>query len=196
MVEKAPLPKSIVDALPASIEIFKYLHAANQLIQQSLIEQLAEAERGGAVNLARAFVALHRLHDHVEAFEKAFSKVFERYKTDRVPGALEDEGTKNVPLVESFRVQTGVRLYVSVRSGMLPEAIEFCEATNNLRDIVARTINANTLASAVGEQMRETSIEPPRRIFALSYKSTAKVVAIKSRTSKMTGDDIGEETDD
>lgn len=190
--KKESLPRSIVAALPAAFEIAKLLHEAEARLTQDLGPQLLEAESRGAMDMARAFVAFHRLNDKFKEFSKEFSAVYESVKVVMVPENLDEAGIRNAPLAEGYRVDTSLQLFASIRADMLPNALVYCRE-NGLPNLIAETINAKTLSSALSHEIKETSKEPPREIFNITYKSSSKVTALKSKTkSAVEIDDIGD----
>ncbi len=123
-VSKQPLPDTlpatIINALPSAIQAMKHMTAFEQLIP-FIAKDLEKAKNGGAIHLARAFVALHRMEKRIdEALKPLFGKdqIFERYKTHEIPALFEAEGITNVPLAEGFRVGISSRFLASVKPGM------------------------------------------------------------------------------
>jgi hypothetical protein len=129
------------------------------------------------------------MNDHVSDFEKAFSALFEKYKTEIVPEALQDERMPNAPLSEGFRVGPSYKWYASIRPGMLKRAIAWFEPRNML-DLVTESVNAQSLSSSMGNKIKETSEEPPRDIFSITLKPSTKVTAVRAKgATTIEGDD-------
>lgn len=190
MSKQPPLPRSIIAALPASFEIAKLLHQARVLLDGQLQAELNEAESKGPMDVARAFVAFHRLNDKFKDFSKAFSASFETVKGATIPENFEESGVKNAPLSEGYRVDTSLKLQCAIWAGKLPDAIKYCR-DNGMPNIIAESINAQTLSSAMANEIKETSKEPPRLIFNIHYKPSSKVTLVKSKV-KTELDDTGD----
>jgi hypothetical protein len=160
---KQALPKSLVMALPVSVEIMQHLRAIEKLLP-TLERQAKASEKGGAIAMARAFVVMHRMRDAIRSGEgkdksvfKPFMELYERYNKAVLPKMLEDEGVTNIPLAEGFRVQMSSPFYASVKKGMQNAAYEWL-AANGLEDLIKSTVNSSSLASALKElSSRRTS---------------------------------------
>jgi len=178
--ESAPLPKSIIAALPAAYEIFKHLQAAEELLQRQLPEQLREAHRGGAVQTARAYVVLSRLKDRFEGIGKVISATHEAEKTSYVPLAIESEGMNNVPLAEEgFRVTNSIKLRASIIASAKDKAYEWMRK-NNMGSLITESVNASSLSSDIGYMINEENREPPPGLFNIFHAMTASVTAVSN----------------
>jgi len=129
--ERKPLPKSIIQALPAAYTIFRHLNMAELLLHKELQPQLDEAARDGAVQAARAFVVLDRLKKSVDDFSKVVNAVYEGEKASRVPLAIESEGLNTVTLKEEgFRITNRIALRASIIPDAKTEAYERMRENN------------------------------------------------------------------
>lgn len=172
------LPRSIVNALPASVDVAARLNDARQLLTVIDAELIA-ARRGGAVALARAFVALHRLKSRYEEFGKQFNALFEVYKNQHVPEALEAEKLANVALAEGFRISVSTQVRASIREGKKGEAYDWLR-NHDLGDIIQETINSSTL-SAAARELLEGNVELPEAEFNVYTAFNTSVTATKAK---------------
>ncbi len=144
-----------------------------------LQRQLDEAEKAGPVQMARAFVVLHRLNERMLSDEKAFKDFKALYKQTKeltVPNCFEQAGVPNVPLDEGFRVGISVNTRASIREGKKAEAFVWLR-DNDKGDIIQPTINASTL-SALAKQLGENNIDMPDDIFNVARMPNASVTKI------------------
>lgn len=171
---EAPIPASLMEAMPAYLSIESEINSIARQFKE-LDRAMASSAAAGAIPLAKAFVVLRRLKDRVELMDKAFSIIFERYKTEIVPATFEAAGISSVPLTEGFRVGTSSTLYASIRKDMRDEAYEWLRA-NNLGSLIVETVNAGTLAAAA-RAMEDENQELPDGIFNTYYQQTTSVTA-------------------
>lgn len=161
---KTPLPATIVAALPSSAKFAKQLDALYKALSAEIVPELAEARKVGAVQLARAFVAFHRLNDKLDAVGKAFEATFAQLKGEIVPAAFEAEGLPNVPLSEGFRVGIAHNFRASIREGMRDQAFHWLRA-NGLGDLITTTVNASTLSAAAKHRVEVDNKDMPDELF-------------------------------
>lgn len=165
----ASLPKSIVNALPTGAAVAKHIAAIEALLPQ-LQKELTAASKAGPVQLARAFVVLHRLNDRMLSEEKAFKPyktLWSEAKRVMVPACFEQAGVPNVALSEGFRVGVSEpQIYASVKPGQKSAAFAWLEEQGK-RDLVQETINASTL-SAFARELGEKNEELPEDIFTVA----------------------------
>lgn len=169
------LPKSLINALPVGAQIAKHVQAIEALVPE-LEAQLAGAMKAGPVQLARAFVVLHRLNERLLSEEKALKPlkaVWKDYKEFKVPEAFEQAGVPNVPLDEGFRVGVSIRTVASVATGQKSAAFIWLQE-NGAGDLIQETINASTL-SAYAKQKGEKNEDLPDDIFKVNLMPNASV---------------------
>lgn len=141
-----------------------------------LEKQLAIANKAGPVQLARAFVVLHRLNERLLSEDKALKPMkalYGDYKNLKVPEAFEAAGVPNVSLDEGFRVGVSVRTVASVMPGMKEKAFTYLESIGK-RDLIQETLNASTL-SAYAKQIGEENRDLPSDIFNVARMPNATV---------------------
>jgi len=179
--ERKPLPKSIIQALPAAYTIFRHLNMAELLLHKELQPQLDEAARDGAVQAARAFVVLDRLKKSVDDFSKVVNAVYEGEKASRVPLAIESEGLNTVPLKEEgFRITNRIALRASIIPDAKTEAYAWMRE-NNMGGLITESVNASSLSSDMSYLINEENREPPPGLFNLFFAVTASVTATKTK---------------
>lgn len=174
-VPAASLPKSIVNALPTGAAVAKHIAAIEALLPQ-LQKELVAASKAGPVQLARAFVVLHRLNDRMLSEEKAFKPYKELWgltKSVTVPQCFEQAGVPNVPLSEGFRVGVSDTLRASVKPGMKSQAFAWLEGQHK-SDLIQETLNASTL-SAFARELGEKNEELPEDIFSVARLANTSV---------------------
>lgn len=171
------LPASIVNAAPAAAEMMQHIVAVSRLIPE-LEKQLARAEKNGAVAMARAFVVFHRLVTRHGELLKPLADLFEDYKGRRIPALFEQEGVPNVPLAEGYRVQQSSRFYASIIAEKKNEAFAWLR-DNGLGDIVAETVNAQTLSASAKVLRDDKNIELPDEFFKTADVPNTSVVSTK-----------------
>jgi len=134
-----------------------------------LEEELDEVRKGGgAVKLARAFVALHQIKETVNAIHGKdgglLNKFHNRFKSIEVPAVFDGEDLPHVPLNEGFRVGLSTRIRASLPAANRQRGFEWLRA-NGLPDLVQETVNAETLSSTAQLLMEEQNLELPADIF-------------------------------
>ena len=178
--ESAPLPKSIIAALPVAYEVFKHLQAAEALLQQDLPDQLRDAHRAGAVQTARAFVVLGRLKDRFEGVGKVINAAHEAEKTSNVPLAIEYEGLNNIPLAEEgFRVTNSIKLRASIIASAKDDAYAWLR-DNKMGSLITESVNVSSLSADLGYMINEENREPPVGLFNVFHAMTASVTAVNN----------------
>lgn len=131
-----------------------------------LQKQITAAEKAGPVQLARAFVVLHRLNERMLSDEKSFKQFKSLWKETKeltVPQCFEQSGVDSIPLSEGFRVGTSVRIMASVVSGQKEAAFAWLRE-NEAGELIQPTLNASTL-SAFAKQRGEKNEELPEELF-------------------------------
>lgn len=150
-----------------------------ELLVPGLEMQLAAALKAGPVQLARAFVVLHRLNERLLSEDKALKPLkalWGDYKNVKVPEAFEQAGVPNVPLDEGFRVGIAIRTVASIVPGKKVEAYAWLEE-NDARDLIQETVNASTL-SAFAKQKGEKNEDLPADIFNVVLMPNTSVTKI------------------
>ncbi len=132
------------------------------------------------MQLARAFVVMHRLQKRMLSDEEAFKdfKAWHReVKEHLVPQCFEQAGIENVPLSEGFRVGTSEAWRASIKPDQKVGAYAWLKE-NEKGDIIQPTVNASTL-SALAKQMAETNNELPEEFFNTALVPSTSVTSIK-----------------
>jgi len=171
----ATLPKTIVNALPTGAKIAQHIAAIEALLP-SLQSELAAANKAGAIQLARAFVVMHRLNERMLSEEKAFKPFKNLWKETKeltVPACFEQSGVDNVPLSEGFRVGLSTRVVASIQPGQKEAAYKWLIA-NDYGDIIQETVNASTL-SKLASELREKNKELPETEFKVADLNNTSV---------------------
>ncbi len=131
------------------------------------------------MQLARAFVVMHRLAERMLSEEKAFKPIKEFYKATKeltVPACFEQAGVPNVSLDEGFRIGITVNIRASVRPGQKVAAFTWLQE-NEKGDLIQPTLNASTL-SAFAKEMREQNFDLPDDIFNVAEMPNTSVTKI------------------
>lgn len=171
------LPKSLVDTVPAALDILKHLQEIDgQFIR--LADELRKASDRGAIPLARAFVVLHALHGSFDARMKQMGATFNVYKTSIVPEVFEREDVPHIPLAEGFRVGTSSTAYASIKGGAKEDAIKWLKA-NNYEDIVQETVNSSTLSALARNLREEKNVDLPEDLFSVNDVLNTSVTRTK-----------------
>lgn len=165
VVDKAPpppLPKSLVQALPAAGEIVKYATEIEALIPK-LRKQMDASKQRGAIDLARAFTVLHRLVSVVDAKLKPMTHLFEHYKVLVCPEVFEQAGVSHIPLDAGYRVTISYTLRASVNGDDRTAAYAWLKKHHP--DTVIETVNASTLSKLARELLEQENRELPEKLF-------------------------------
>lgn len=178
--KKEPLPKSVVDALPAALDCFKLLTQATRTVDRDVRAQLHEADCGGPMQLARAYVTLHRLNDAVDEFKKTFSKLFEEYKTSVVPDSFDEQRTEMVPLSEGYRVTTSTKIQASINAQRKPDAYAWLRE-HQMGGLIQETVSASALSTDLGVMIKDDNVDPPIDLFNVHFATLASVTAFKPK---------------
>lgn len=164
-----PLPKTIINALPTGAKVAALIFQIEALLPD-LQKELTAANKAGPVQLARAFVVLHRINDRMLSEEKAFKpykELWSQTKRFTVPACFEQAGVPNVPLSEGFRVGvTKPQIFASVKTGQKAAAFAWLQE-NGKGDLIQETLNASTL-SAFAQELGEKNEELPENIFSVA----------------------------
>lgn len=186
-VRELPVPPSLLNSVACSRATFELILALIDRVP--LLEaELAAARRKGAVHLARAYVVLYKLDECLRRLygdsdskdgSGAFRKLFERYKKEVVPAALDAEGVPSIPLDEGMRVGTRTDTRASVRGDAKPEAYAWLR--ENYPDLLATSVNASTLSSLAGKLMSEDNVDLPEDLFNVAYVETTTVTVARGK---------------
>ena len=177
-MSKPTLPASIVNAAPTSARVAAALRNLETLIDDLFYE--IKANNGSPQELARGFVAAHRLKDVLADVQKRFGAQYDVLKTETVPKAFEDAGVPNVPLSEGFRVQVSAKLQASIRPEHKGEAFDWLR-NNNLGSLITETVNTNTLSATAKSLLEDQNTELPELLFNVAIKDNTSVVATKAK---------------
>lgn len=171
----SPLPKTIINALPTGAQIAKHIVAIEALIP-TLEKELAAALKAGPIQLARAYVLMHRINERLLSEDKALKplkSLYSDYKNVKVPEAFEQAGVDNMPLSEGFRVGITTNVRASVVPGQKEGAFAWLEE-NEKGDLIQPTLNASTL-SAFARECREKNIDLPAELFNVALMNNTTV---------------------
>lgn len=171
------LPRSVVQALPSALEVMKHVAAIEALVPR-LEKELAAAKKRGVIDLARAFVVLHRTREAVLSEEKNRFKplgaLFQHYAKVEIPAVFEQGGVDSVPLSEGFRVGVSHPFYASIKKDQKDAAYQWLRA-NRLGDLISATVNSSSLSAALKTKVVDENVEAPADIFTAGYVPTATV---------------------
>lgn len=144
-----------------------------------LEKELLKAGRD-PVALARAYVAMHRLNDRVDLLTKEWTALYDTYKKETVPNALQAAGITNVPLAEGYRVGYSTRTFASVRDGMKDKAYAWLRK-NKLKELIVETVWPQSLSKAVQYRLEEQNLTVPDDLFSVHPIFTTSVTSTKAR---------------
>ena len=137
------------------------------------------------MELARAFVALHRMHAVFKVIigeGSIFSGLYNTYKSDVLPKAFDDGKIDgHIPLAEGFRVTVAPKLNASIKDDKKDRAFEWLRE-NDLEDLITEVVNAGSLTSTARTMIDEGK-ELPEDIFSVhySYSTSVTKVAVKDK---------------
>lgn len=149
---------------------------AIEALYPTLDKELAVAYKGGAIQMARAFVVLHRLNERLLSEDKAlkqFKSLWGDYKNVKVPELFEQAGVPNVPLDEGFRVGIAIRTVASIVPGQKDAAYTWLQE-NDAGDLIQPTVNASTL-SKFAKEMGEGNKDLPDDLFTVTLMPNTSV---------------------
>lgn len=173
----APLPGSLVKALPVASRIVRHLNEIVALLPQ-LRQEMAQAKDAGSVPLARAFVVLHRLHNitcsESDSWFKPLRVTFDEYKTQLLPAIFEQEGVTSVPLTEGYRIGVSYTIRASIKPQEKDRAYAWLRG-NKLGDIITTTVNASTLSATARTLLEERNLELPDQLFTVANMPNTSV---------------------
>lgn len=173
---QVPLPKSLVQALPASSTVMKHVAAIVGLIPQ-LRAEMEASEKRGAIDLARSFVVLHRLREVLLSEEKNWFKplsgLFNEYNVVKCPSIFETAGVTHMPLAEGYRVGVNYTWRASVKPDVRQDAFTWMKA--NYPDVISETINASTLSALCKNLNEEQNEELPADLFNAAHLPSMSV---------------------
>lgn len=188
------LPQSILEVAPASAELIDVV--LPQLIKglEVLALQLNKARASGdTAIMSRAFVALHRVKSLVAQIHGEeggmLNGLFATYKSEIVPAMFDEAGIKNVPLVEGYRVQTGGKIFASIKADAKEQAYQWLR-DNGLGALVVETVNVQTLSAAAKVMAEEENRELPEEFFNTMDKFTTSVNPIKAAAPRKKASEI------
>lgn len=178
---KDTLPKSIVDALPLSLQVVQNLEQLSASIDD-LFQQADSRKNTDAITMARVFVVLHRLNQKIEELTRSSSslgkwgKLFEQYKKEVLPQVLEAAGVTHVPLAEGFRVGVSAQTFVSIKDKS--RAYQWLRE-NGLGDLIQSTVNSSTLSAAMRTKVDDDNVDPPEDLFSVATIHSTSVTGTK-----------------
>lgn len=142
-----------------------------------LERELTEAADSDIVDFTRAFVALRDIRDRLDNVNKRVSKLYEDWKTTKVPGKYEQAGVPHINLDEGFRVGVSHRVFASIKKDQKEAAYQWLRE-HQLADLVTETVNSSTL-SAVAKSMAEENLELDPELFSVAVVPNTSVVKTK-----------------
>lgn len=172
-----PIRTKPIAMLPSVGTITENLNQIKFAIGGDLTSEVKVAHDGGAVELARAFVALRSLKDEIDECSKIFSKLFEDVKGVQLPAKFEAEGVPTINLDEGYRVSVSHRVFASIKTGQKDMAMKWLRS-NGLEDLVTETVNSSTL-SAVAKSMAEENRELDGELFSVAVLPSTSVTKTK-----------------
>lgn len=182
-----PITASMLQALPSAYDWMKVADAMVAAFPK-LAADLVEAEKSGAVTMARAFLSLYAVKQRIDDQYKAFVALFDDTKETRVPDTLDMEGMVNVPLDEGYRIQCAETMYISIVPGMRDQAMAWLRENQvkskdggDMSDLIIETINASTLSAAGRFMLEEHSQDLPSEFFNSYFQPTTSVNKIQSK---------------
>jgi hypothetical protein len=168
-----PLPKALIDKLPAATEIVGHLEAIKKLLPQ-LDKQMQGATKKGAIPLAQSFCVFHRMMSVMDERIKPVKALFDNYKILIVPKVLEDSGVTSVPLDFGYRVQVSYATRASIRPEVKVDAQQWLR--DNYPDVLSETVNASTLSALARELHENKNIDLPDKFFNVALVPNTSVV--------------------
>ncbi len=172
-----PVPASLLNEVDCARTFFETLIALTESTLPRLTADMVAANKRSVISLARAYVVLYKLNESVEAFDKAFSALFERYKKELIPAAFEQAGIPSLPLDEGMRVGTSYRTFASIRPDEKERAYAWLR--KNYPDIIQPTVNSSTLSSLAKTMQEEDNLELPSDLFNVALVPTTSVTVAK-----------------
>jgi len=173
------LPKSIVNALPSFVKVMEHLVAISKLLP-TLDKELERAKKSGAPSLARSYVALHRMKERADELLKPLfgdEGLYKRVKELDFPALCEQEGIKNVPLAEGFRVGVSARFLASIKPGKKDEAYRWLREVD-LGDIIQAVVNSSTLSASLRKELEDNNRDIPDELFNVAFVPNTSVTKI------------------
>lgn len=174
--EKAPpppLPESLIASLPAARDIVNHLREIDKRMP-ALKAQLLSAKERGAIDLARAFVVMHRMMAVLSGSEKWMDELFTKYKELDCPEVFEAAGVTHVPLAEGYRVGLNYLTRASIRAGLKEVAHQWL-IENGHQDIITETVNASTLSALARTLQEEENLSLPEDLFNVALMTNTSV---------------------
>lgn len=162
-----------IKSMPSVPRIMAKLDEIKADLETATFVELEQAAARGAVDVARAFVALRQLKDYVDNVFDPLGKKYEETKVVTLPQKFESEGVPTVHLDEGFRVTVSHQMRASVKGGQKEAAFEWLR-NNGLGDIVTETVNASTL-SALARSMTEENRELDGDLFNVAILANTSV---------------------
>lgn len=179
----APIPSSIAKSMvvdvPSAMSMARGLTAQIGFITELSAQLDVCRKTGDVTSLARAFVVLRRLKDKWEDANGQFNELFELYKKEYVPEAIEGSGQTHIALVEGYRVGVGHNVRASIREGMREKAYKWLRS-HKLGELITETVNASTL-SATAKLMRQENRDLPDSVFNVYDETVTSVTQTKGK---------------
>lgn len=172
------LPKTIVAAAPTTAAMAKAVITLQAEIPK-LERELLKAGRD-PVTLARAYVAMHRLNERVDLLGKEWGALYDSYKKETLPNALQAAGITNVPLAEGFRVGYSTKTFASIKEGMKDGAFAWLRK-NKLKELIVETVYPQSLSKAAAYRIEEQNLTLPDDLFNVHPVFTTSVTSTKAR---------------
>lgn len=172
---KAPLPKSIVSALPSAHLVVKHLTALEKEFKK-VERELAKSSKN-PVKLARAFVVYHRMMAKMDELLKPYSTLFEQYRKETIPALFEQSGVPHVALDEGFRVGVSSTFRASIVPDQKEAAYEWLRQAG-LGELIVGTVNSGTLSAALKKEQEENNREAPSNLFTTAFVPNTSVITV------------------
>lgn len=168
---KLILPRSLTSLLPSSERVLEERCRGLEADVAALAAEMADMKKkGDAIQLARAFVVLHRIKAAIEAVNGkeggTFPALFNPYKKEHVPELFEAAGVTSLPLDEGYRVGVSHKTVASIKKGQKEDAYKWLRA-NNMGDLIVETVNSSTLSATFKTMIEEHNVEPPEETFTV-----------------------------
>lgn len=172
-----PLIKQLSEQLPSAWVLAETLTNASMALGELSNEIRAAVEDGDAIQFARSFVALRKLKDQIDQFDKDRNALYERVKSEHLPALFDAAGITSLPLKEGFRVGVSSTYRASIKADRRDEAWAWLR-NNGLGDLIVETVNASTLSAAGKSMLEDTGTELPEDLFNAQVVPNTSVTAI------------------
>lgn len=143
----------------------------------SMVEATDRLVKEGATaeELARHYVTVRELYDHLGAVNDALSELKNKIAYDHIPNAFEAQGLSTITLKEGYRVTVQGLVRASTRD--MEKGIKWLDE-HNMASLAKRTINAQTLA-ALAKDMMTRAEELPGDIFNVHFGHNTSITKVK-----------------